>query len=106
MDDFAYEKTAQDVDDDFLFDSPTPSTEQYNPEASKPRGAGSRFSTDEAREAALKQELDNIRQINKVVEGVVDSLEKAKSNMDVSRISTCAVRQSRSDSIERLYHEP
>jgi hypothetical protein len=88
MDDSTYDRTEQDVDvdvdEDFLFDSPTPSTTQNNPDVpSKPRAAGSRFSTDEAREAALKQELENIRDINKVVEGVVDSLEKAKANMEV-----------------------
>ena len=43
----------------------------------------SKFDTEEAREAALRKELDGIRNINEVIEGVVDSLEKAKGNMDV-----------------------
>ena len=38
------------------------------------------------REAALKQELENVRHINEVIEGVVDSLETAKTNMNVRNI--------------------
>lgn len=43
----------------------------------------SRFDAEEAREVALRKELEGIRNINEVIEGVVDSLEKAKGNMDV-----------------------
>lgn len=43
----------------------------------------SRFDAEEAREAALRKELEGIRNINEVIEGVVGSLEKAKGNMDV-----------------------
>jgi hypothetical protein len=76
--------TKQEPDADFLFDldSPTPSDSKLT-QASKPRVGGSRFSTDEARDAALRQELENIRSINEVIEGVVESLGKAKSNMEV-----------------------
>jgi hypothetical protein len=49
----------------------------------KSRPGESQFDAQEAREAALRQELDNVRKINQVIEGVVESLEKAKSNMDV-----------------------
>lgn len=38
---------------------------------------------EEAREASLQRELAGIRSINRVIEGVVDSLERAKGNMDV-----------------------
>lgn len=88
MDDPNMDGTKQDADADFLFDldSPTPSNSKLT-EASKPRVGGSRFSTDEAREAALRQELENIRNINEVVEGVVESLEKAKTNMEVCMIN-------------------
>ena len=41
---------------------------------------------EEAREAALRQELAGIRSINAVIEGVVESLERAKGNMEVSGI--------------------
>ncbi|KAF2398268.1 hypothetical protein EJ06DRAFT_523122 [Trichodelitschia bisporula] len=45
----------------------------------------------EARDAALRAELANIRKINQVVSDVVASLEKAKTNMDtVSRTVTSA----------------
>lgn len=43
----------------------------------------SRFDAEEAREVALRKELEGIRNINNVIEGVVDSLEKARGNMDV-----------------------
>jgi hypothetical protein len=78
-----------DEDDSFLFDSPSQPKSKLpdTKEEPKPRPAESRFSTDEAREAALKQELENVRKINQVVEGVVESLEKAKSNMDVSAVN-------------------
>ena len=37
----------------------------------------------EARDAALRAELAGVQQINKVIEGVIGSLEKAKANMEV-----------------------
>ena len=43
----------------------------------------SRYGTEEARETALRKELAGIRNINQVVEGVTESLDKAKDNMDV-----------------------
>jgi hypothetical protein len=75
-----------DFDDDFLFDSPSESKSKApeSKDESKARPAESRFGAEEAREAALKQELENVRKINQIIEGVVDSLEKAKNNMDVS----------------------
>ncbi|KAL8769991.1 MAG: hypothetical protein Q9209_004238 [Squamulea sp. 1 TL-2023] len=47
--------------------------------------------SEEAREAALRRELAGIKSINQVIEGVVDSLERAQGNMDtVSRTVTDA----------------
>ena len=46
----------------------------------------SRQTAEEEREAALRQELENIRKINEVLEGVHSSLEKAKNNMEVMPI--------------------
>lgn len=43
----------------------------------------SNVNDDEAREAALRYELMGIRGINQAIEGVVDSLERAKGNMEV-----------------------
>lgn len=58
-----------------------------NPEegtgAGKTRTKESHYSAEEAREAALRKELESVRNVNKVIEGVVDSLQKAKNNMDV-----------------------
>ena len=38
---------------------------------------------EEAREAVLRKELARIRNINQVIEGAIDSLERAGNNMDV-----------------------
>ncbi|CAI6340105.1 unnamed protein product [Periconia digitata] len=51
-------------------------------DAAKPRTKESHYTTEEAREAALRRELESVRNVNKVIEGVVESLEKAKNNMD------------------------
>ncbi len=37
---------------------------------------------EEAREAALRAELEGVQNINTVIEGVIGSLEKAKQNME------------------------
>lgn len=79
-DDMPYED--EDVDYDMDIDlGPTPS----KPSAPRPE-------TSESREAALRKELESVRQINKVIEDVVTSLEKAKGNMDVCFTSCCASR--------------
>ncbi|EAQ84972.1 hypothetical protein CHGG_08986 [Chaetomium globosum CBS 148.51] len=46
-----------------------------------PTNQNSRFDTDESREAALRKELDGVRKINEVIEGVIGTLERAKGNM-------------------------
>lgn len=74
----------QDDDSELIFDSPAAPTSADRPAHSGARFQESRYSTEEAHQAALKQELENIKRINQVIEGVVESLEKAKSNMDVS----------------------
>ena len=43
----------------------------------------SKYDAEQAREASLQRELDSVRSINEVIEGVVNSLECAKGNMDV-----------------------
>jgi hypothetical protein len=96
--------------DDLLFDTPAPthktankgSTGTEGKTASTANGKASggndgkgisggdgkttRYDAEEAskeRDAQLKLELENVRKINQVIEGVVESLEKAKSNMGV-----------------------
>ena len=86
--------THSDSDPDALFDSPatrkkkskdananTTSSEGSAP--SKTRPVESRYSTEESRNAALRKELDSVRNVNKVIEDVVESLQKAKNNMNV-----------------------
>lgn len=54
-------------------------------EAPPPRNGESKYDAEAAREASLKMELESVRSINEVIEGVVSSLETAKGNMDVRR---------------------
>ncbi|KAL8796560.1 MAG: hypothetical protein Q9182_007363 [Xanthomendoza sp. 2 TL-2023] len=85
-----------DDDTETLFASPSRSetkppskTSRANPKESAPtsRDPDHDDSDDgEAREAALRKELAGIRTINQVIEGTIDSLERAQGNMDtVSR---------------------
>lgn len=48
----------------------------------------SKADSEDAREVSLRRELAGIRNINEVIEGVVDSLAQAKGNMDVCSIQT------------------
>lgn len=41
------------------------------------------FDAEEIREAALRRELEGVRNINEVIEGVIGTLERAKGNMGV-----------------------
>jgi hypothetical protein len=88
--------------DDALFDTPTTRkgktkdaktklASEEAPAASKTRPAESKYTTEEAREAALRKELESVRNVNKVIEDVVESLEKAKSNMGVCA-GSCSYR--------------
>tara|TARA_R110002003_G_scaffold121_37_gene10944 strand:- start:3891 stop:4193 length:303 start_codon:yes stop_codon:yes gene_type:complete len=83
-----------DADSDALFD--TPAARQNKKKAQdagadvgegaaggKTRAKESHYTTEEAREAALRRELESVRNVNKVIEGVVESLQKAKDNMEV-----------------------
>jgi hypothetical protein len=79
-DDMPYEDEDMEYDMDIDL-GPTPS----KPSAPRPE-------TSESREDTLRKELESVRQINKVIEDVVTSLEKAKGNMDVcykSRHASC-----------------
>lgn len=74
-----------DSDSDALFATPAaksgqPPAHDDPAKAARPKES---WSTKEEREAALRKELESVRNVNKVIEGVVESLEKAKSNMSV-----------------------
>lgn len=82
-------------DTEDLFASPSRASKQPKPTASQPAessdgplsrsGHGaSRYDTEQARNALLQGELEGVRGINEVIEGVVSSLECAKGNMEVS----------------------
>jgi hypothetical protein len=43
----------------------------------------SQYDAEQAREEALKRELEGVRNINEVVEGVISSLEHVKGSMDI-----------------------
>lgn len=54
--------------------------------SSRPHDSETLFDREEAREAALRDELRAIQKINEVIEGLLDSLDRAKGNMQtVSR---------------------
>lgn len=83
-----------DSDSDAMFDTPAAKKNNKTVQnrgadaadgaaAGKTRGKESHYTTEEAREAALRQELMSVRNVNKVIEGVVESLQKARDNMDV-----------------------
>ena len=67
---------------------PAPDAAAASPSASpsrpRPQRAESRYTSEETREEALRRELDQVRGVNKVIEDVIESLEKAKDNMHVS----------------------
>ena len=44
---------------------------------------GTLFEKEEARQAALHDELSSVRRVNEAIEGVIESLTKAKANMKV-----------------------
>ncbi|KAJ6083288.1 hypothetical protein N7467_007423 [Penicillium canescens] len=73
------------------FDSP-PSDKKITPEPRASHDSGDPlFDHKEAREAALHTELQGVRNINDVIEGLLSSLDSAKGNMEtVSRTVTSA----------------
>lgn len=83
-----------DDDTEALFASPSRPETKPRPKSTKPdvkevpvqqsrRSEDAENGSEAAREAALRKELAGIRNINQVIEGVVDSLEHARGNMDV-----------------------
>jgi hypothetical protein len=81
-----------DSDPDDLFASPSkvskpsqkpPTRPAESASAGGQRNGESKYDTEAAREANLKRELDSVKNINEVIEGVLSSLETAKGNMEV-----------------------
>jgi hypothetical protein len=80
-----------DSDNEDLFASPSKASKQTHKGPSKTtevvptRNGESKYDAEAARDSSLKRELESVRSINEVIEGVVSSLETAKGNMDVRR---------------------
>lgn len=61
----------------------TPKTPTPNPNANQSAREKEPFDAEDVREAALRRELEGVRNINEVIEGVIGTLERAKGNMGV-----------------------
>lgn len=72
--------TSDREDDSFTSPPPEPTPAGRS---KTPTRQGSRFDTDESREAALRKELEGVRKVNQVIEGVIGTLERARGNMGV-----------------------
>lgn len=75
-----------DLDAEDLFASPSKASNPLSsaaPNAPPQRNGESKYDAEQAREALLRKELQSVRGINEVIEGVVSSLEVAKGNMEV-----------------------
>ena len=57
------------------------SNQKVSSEKDGPENEETLFDREEARETALRDELQNIQHINGVIEGLLDSLDRAKGNM-------------------------
>ena len=60
----------------------TPNSQASSAQKHARSDSRSRQNEQEAREARLRAELEKVREVNKVIEGVTASLEKAKDNME------------------------
>ena len=73
------------MDSSDLLSSPSKPGPSQPDRQKTPANQSARFDDpEEAREAALRRELEGVRNINSVIEGVLASLERAKGNMGVS----------------------
>lgn len=88
--DVPYDLSDVDTDTEDLFESPSTAGKklalQKAQQAPSPPPTNSKVDCEEVREVSLRRELAGIRNINQVIEGVVDSLAQAKGNLDVCSI--------------------
>jgi hypothetical protein len=106
-----------DDDTEDLWNSPSKRVahEKINPRASdekttpEPRashdGEDPLFDDQEAREAALRTELQGVRNINEVIEGLLESLESAKGNMEVMCLPRYSMVDPLANYIYRRFHK-
>ena len=77
------------ADDDFslmIDDEPSPSKVKARPQsrnASRGRDTKKSPEAEKTREEVLRQELASVRKVNEAIEGILESLQKAKANMKV-----------------------
>ena|SRR5256885_3357923 len=89
----SYEPEVGDIDED-LWGSPSekdvkPKTSKDEPSHLRAGGSQihtgrSKYEDGESKEVALQTELESVRKVNEAIEGVIASLDKAKSSMKVS----------------------
>lgn len=79
---------SNDDDDDFslMVDEPSPSTSKARSQSRNAHHGASSSNTeaDQSREESLRHELANVKKVNEAIEGVLQSLEKAKVNLKVA----------------------
>lgn len=86
-------------DTEDLWDSPSkrrtktprqkaPRDHDASPDPAQSRSGETLFDQEETREAALRNELQSVRNINQVIEGLLESLDRAKGNMTVCQLYT------------------
>jgi DASH complex subunit Duo1 len=80
--DETYPADIDDVDED-LWGSPTkkPRSPKHKPIHHESSRSKTLYEETEVRDAALRTELDSVRKVNEAIEGVIESLNKAKSSM-------------------------
>ena len=93
------------MDESELFSSPS-KAEHEEQQPRTPTNQNAPFDAEEAREAALQKELEGVRKINEAIEGVIETLERAKGNMNVRALDVCSQEHEDSETnshIHRLY---
>jgi len=77
----------EDSDHEGLFTSPSETEALKERQSDRPKTPsnqpGRYEDPEDAREAALRRELEGVRTINELIEGVVGTLERAQGNMQV-----------------------
>lgn len=83
FDALANDAVADDDVDDSLWQSPVKPTQHHK--GASTSGAKPTQAEQQARDQTLRQELTNVRKVNETIEGVIENLNKAKTNMKVGR---------------------
>ena len=75
----------QDAEDSLLDSPPKPTQEKAQSVRTERHPSSSRptYEQQQAREEELRRELESVRNVNDAIEGVIESLGKAKDNMKV-----------------------